>query len=126
MDFVVVRYDYWFYANEKAISGLYFFYIFPVFISFFMRQNINKPSDFLSWIYFFLVLLPSIALSPFVSSDLYTGFFANSLVLVVNVFLILLGLINENKIIIVVSLPLGDRLPLNLKSKFNLLLNNWF
>ena len=34
--------------------------------------------------------------------------------------------INENKIIIAVSLPLGDRLPLNLKSKFNLLLNNWF
>ncbi|AZN67665.1 hypothetical protein DX910_04560 [Acinetobacter haemolyticus] len=99
VDYVIVVYDYWFVANEITISSLFFFYIFPVLISFFMRQSINKPSDFLSWIYFFLVLLPSIALAPFVSSDFYTGFFANILVLTVNLFLIFVGAIDENKFI---------------------------
>ncbi|MDC4814549.1 hypothetical protein OHW01_13785 [Acinetobacter baumannii] len=99
IDYVVVVYDYWFVANDIVISGLFFFYIFPLVISFFMRQSIHKPSDFLSWIYFFLVLLPSIALAPYVASDFYTGAFTNAMVLVVNISLIFVGLINENKII---------------------------
>lgn len=99
VDYVIVVYDYWFAANEITISSLYLFYIFPVLISFFMKQNIDKPSDFLSWIYFFLALLPSIALAPFVSTDFYTGFFTNTLILIVNLSLIFVASVDENKFI---------------------------
>lgn len=97
--FVIVEYDYWFYKNEKVIVELFYYYLAPPVLAFFMSQQIKKPSDFLSWTYFFLVFLPTVSLSPYLALDLYIGSLTNLIVLAVNLFFIFIGKLDENKII---------------------------
>lgn len=97
--FVVEYYNYWFYKNEIPINSLFLYYLVPPFLAFFMSQEIKKPSDFLAWIYFFLVILPTISLAPYLSIDFYVGSITNFLVFFVGVFFILIGKVDENKLI---------------------------
>lgn len=97
-DFVLINYDYWLVKQDTIIS-LYFMYLVPVFLNFFMSAEINKPSDFLAWIYFFLVVIPTVSLSPFLSNDFYTGVISCALVSIVALILLSISKIPESKII---------------------------
>ncbi|MDE4455138.1 hypothetical protein [Psychrobacter sp. DAB_AL62B] len=78
---------------------MFVFYLVPVIIGIFIRKSIKKPSDFLSWIYFFLACIPTVSLAPYLASSFYTGFIVNSIVVLVSFFLIFIGVIDENKIV---------------------------
>lgn len=97
--YVIIEYDYWFYINPDIKKGLFVFYLLPVIIGLFIRRSIKKPSDFLSWIYFFLACIPTVSLAPYLASSFHTGVTVNSIVILVNFFLIFVGVINENKIV---------------------------
>lgn len=96
--YVVDVYDYWFYSNEPILS-LYVYYFVIAIIAFFIPKYQSKPSDFLAWIFFFLVSLPTVSLSPYVADSFYTGSIACSILLISNSLIFCVSSIKEYKLI---------------------------
>ncbi|MBU0360569.1 hypothetical protein, partial [Acinetobacter baumannii] len=96
--YVVKEYDYWFYSNIPIVN-LYIYYFVIAIIAFFIPKYQSKPSDFLAWIFFFLVSLPTVALSPYIADSFYTGSITCLILLISNSLIFCVSSINEYKLI---------------------------
>lgn len=99
INYVIIEYDYWFSTNEHTVKTLFIFYLIPIVLALIAKDRISKPSDFLCWLYFFLICIPTVSLSPYLANSFETGTTAIFIVCTTTLHLISIGYINETKII---------------------------
>jgi len=92
-NYVAVYYDYWFRSHESSFFA-YVPAVVAVFLPLWFNYYLNNPSDFLCWVYYVLVVLPTAVLTPQLGLPLDAVYTAGLIVIVANIFILLAGKVN--------------------------------
>lgn len=92
-DYVAVDYGYWFQSYESSIFA-YFPAVAAAFLPLWFNSHLKNPSDFLCWIYYTLVVAPTVTISPQLGISVGETYTAGLIVITANIFILLAGRIN--------------------------------